>query len=252
MDRLNGKVAVITGAGSGIGRATAKLFAKEGAKVVVADIASEGGQETVSMIKGEGGEGTFVNVDVSKAADVEIMVKTAVEKYGKLDILFNNAGIEGTMAVTHESTEANWDRVIDVNLKGVWLGMKYGIAQMIKQGGGIVVSTASVAGLVGFVGIPAYNASKGGVIQLTKTAALEYAKQNIRVNCVCPGVIATPMIDRFTGGDEEARKSFEALEPCGRLGLPEEIAQAVLFLSSDEACFITGVAFPVDGGFVAQ
>ncbi|KTB47816.1 dehydrogenase [Dehalogenimonas alkenigignens] len=252
MARLIGKVALITGAGSGIGRATAQLFAKEGARVMVADISGTGGQETVDMIRTSGGEAAFVKVDVSKAVDVEKAVKSVVDKYGRLDILYNNAGIEGALAPTHDSTEENWDRVIDINLKGVYLGMKYGITQMLKQGGGIIVSTASVAGLVGFTNMPAYCASKGGVVQLTKTAALEYAKQNIRVNCVCPGVIATPMIDRFTGGSAEARQSFVALEPCGRLGNPEEIAQAVLFLASDEACFITGVAFPVDGGFIAQ
>ena len=252
MERLKGKIGLVTGAGSGIGRATARLFAKEGAKVMVADISEKGGMDTVGMIKNEGGEASFTKVDVSKAADVEMMIKSIVDKWGRLDVLYNNAGIEGALAPTHESTEENWDRVLSINLKGVYLGMKYGIAQMLKQGGGIIVSTASVAGLVGFANIPAYCASKGGVVQLTKTAALEYAKQNIRVNCVCPGVIATPMIDRFTGGSEEARQSFIALEPCGRLGNPEEIAQAVLFLASDEACFITGVAFPVDGGFIAQ
>ena len=252
MGKLEGKVALITGSGSGIGRSTAILFAKEGAKVAVVDYVVEGGEKTVETIIKGGGKAIFIKADVSNSADVQKAITTTVDKYGKLDILYNNAGIEGAMAPIADSTEENFDRVISINLRGVFLGMKYGITQMLKQGGGVIISTASVAGLVGFPNITAYCASKGGVVQLTKTAALEYAKQNIRINCICPGVIWTPMLERFTGGSEEAKKQFEATEPVGRMGTPEEIAQAALFLASDDASFVTGVPFPVDGGYIAQ
>jgi len=252
MGRLDGKVALITGGGSGIGRATALLFAKEGAKVVVADYIAEGGEETVKMIKEAGGEASFVKADVSKAADVQRMIKVALDNYRQLDILYNNAGILGPMVPVHELAEADWDRVININLKGVYLGMHYGIPEMLKQGGGVIINTASVAGLVGFPGLPAYSATKGGIIQLTKVAALDYATHNIRVNCICPGVIWTPMVAGITGDSEEAKAQFTRLEPVGRMGKPEEIAQAALFLACDESSFITGIALPVDGGFVAQ
>jgi len=252
MGKLEGKVSLITGAGSGIGRSSAILFAKEGSKVVVADNSIEGGEKTVDMIKKDGGEALFIEADVSKSADVQKAINTTVDKYGKLDILYNNAGIEGAMAPIADSTEENFDKVISINLRGVFLGMKYGIIQMLKQGGGVIISTASVAGLIGFPNITAYCASKGGVIQLTRTAALEYATQNIRINCICPGVIWTPMLERFTGGSEEAKKQFTAMEPVGRMGTPEEVAQAALFLASDDASFVTGVPFPVDGGYIAQ
>lgn len=252
MGKLEGKVSLITGAGSGIGRSTAILFAKEGSKVVVADYAVEGGKKTVDLIKKDGGEAIFVEADVSKSADVQKAIANTVDKYGKLDVLYNNAGIAGAMAPIAESTEENFDKVISINLRGVFLGMKYGIAQMLKQGGGVIISTASVAGLIGFPNITAYCASKGGVVQLTKTAALEYATNNIRINCVCPGVIWTPMVDALTGGTEEGKAAFTATEPVGRMGKPEEIAQAVLFLASDDASFVTGIPFPVDGGYTAQ
>lgn len=252
MGKLEGKVSIITGAGSGIGKSTAILFAKEGSKVVVVDCVVEGGQKTVDLINKDGGEAIFIEADVSKSADVQRAITSTVDKYGKLDILYNNAGVEGILAPIHESTEENFDRVISINLRGVFLGMKYGIIQMLKQGGGVIISTASVAGLIGFPNITAYCASKGGVVQLTKTAALEYATQNIRINCICPGIIWTPMLERFTGGDEETKKQFTAMEPVGRMGKPEEVAQAVLFLASDDASFVTGVPFPVDGGYIAQ
>ncbi len=252
MAKLSGKVALITGSGSGIGRATAILFAKEGAKVAVVDYVVEGGEKTVEMIKKGGGEAIFVKADVSKSADVQNAIAATVAKYGKLDVLYNNAGIEGALAPIADSTEENFDKVISINLRGVFLGMKYGIIQMLKQGGGVIISTASVAGLVGAPNMTAYSASKGGIVQLTKTAALEYATQNIRINCICPGAIWTPMLERFTGGNEEARKQMEASEPVGRIGKPEEIAQAALFLASDDASFVTGVPLPVDGGIIAQ
>lgn len=252
MGKLEGKVSIITGAGSGIGKSTAILFAKEGSKVVVVDYGVEGGEKTVDLINKDGGEAIFIEADVSKSADVQRAITSTVDKYGKLDILYNNAGVEGILAPMHESTEENFDRVISINLRGVFLGMKYGIIQMLKQGGGVIINTASVAGLIGFPNITAYCASKGGVVQLTKTAALEYATQNIRINCICPGIIWTPMLERFTGGDEETKKQFTAMEPVGRMGKPEEVAQAVLFLASDDASFVTGVPFPVDGGYIAQ
>ena len=251
MGTLDGKVAIITGAASGIGRATALLFAKEGAKVVAADWHAQDGEAVVKELRGGGGEATFVQVDVSSPDDVQRMVRTAVETYGRLDVLFNNAGIEGDQAPTADCTLENWERVIGVNLKGVFLGMKYAIPELIKGGGGSIINNASVAGLVGFLGIPAYCASKGGVIQLTKTAALEYAKQNIRVNAICPGVIATPMVERFVGGEPARQQAMESLEPVGRFGRPEEVAQLALFLASDASSFCTGAPFIVDGGFVA-
>ena len=249
---LEGKVALVTGAAAGIGRASALAFAGGGARVMVSDVVVDGGEETVGQIQAAGGEATFVRADVSQTADVEALVRQSVETYGRLDCAHNNAGIEGDMAPTADCTEANWDRTIAINLKGVWLCMKYEIPQMLQQGGGAIVNTSSVAGLVGFVNLPAYVATKHGVAGLTRTAALEYAEQGIRVNAVCPGVIQTAMIDRIVGGDAEAEAQFTALEPVGRMGSPAEVAQAVVWLCSDAASFVTGVAMPVDGGFVAQ
>jgi NAD(P)-dependent dehydrogenase (short-subunit alcohol dehydrogenase family) len=245
-------VAIVTGGASGIGRATALLFAQEGAKMVLADWDESKGAEAVEEIRKQGGDCTFVKVDVASPDDVQRMVATAVETYGRLDVLFNNAGVEGEQAPTADCTLENWDRVIYINLKGVFLGMKYAIPKMLESGGGVIVNNASVAGLVGFQGIPAYCASKGGVIQLTKTAALEYARQNIRVNVICPGVIWTPMVERFVAGNPEMRAALEALEPIGRFGKPEEVARLVLYLASDDSSFCTGAPFIVDGGFVAR
>lgn len=249
---LEGKVALVTGASAGIGRESALAFASAGARVVVSDVVVDGGEETVAGIQAAGGEATFVRADVSQTAEVEALVDRTVETYGRLDCAHNNAGIEGDMAPTADCAEANWDRTIAINLKGVWLCMRYEIPQMLRQGGGVIVNTASVAGLVGFANLPAYVASKHGIAGLTKTAALEYAEQGIRVNAVCPGVIHTAMIDRIVGGDAEAEAQFTALEPVGRMGLPAEVAQVVVWLCSDAASFVTGVAMPVDGGFVAQ
>ncbi|MGB0388730.1 MAG: SDR family oxidoreductase [Ardenticatenaceae bacterium] len=252
MASLKDKVALVTGGSSGIGRATALLFAREGAKVVVADIQVEGGEETVGMIQEGGGEAIFVKADVSKSADVQAMINQTVEHYGRLDCAFNNAGIGGVPAPIADHEEEHWDRVIGINLKGVWLCMKYEVAQMLKQGGGTIVNTASVVGLVGTANMTPYVASKHGVVGLTKTVALEYAQANIRVNAVCPGVIHTPMIDRFTGGSPEALAQVVAMEPVGRVGKPEEVAEVVVWLSSDAASFVTGHPMAVDGGFVAQ
>jgi NAD(P)-dependent dehydrogenase (short-subunit alcohol dehydrogenase family) len=248
--KLKGKVAIVTGGAFGIGRATAIAFANEGAKVVVADWVED--VETLNTIVASGGEAIFVKCDVSKADDVMALVAKTVSTFGRLDYAFNNAGIEGTGGITHECTEENWDRTIAINLKGVWLCMQHQIPEMLKTGGGAIVNCASVAGLVGFPNLPAYVASKHGVIGLTKTAALEYAKQKIRVNAVCPGVIRTPMIDRFTGKNKEAEKQFESMEPVGRMGEPDEVASAVIWLCSDGSSFVTGDALAVDGGWCAQ
>lgn len=251
---LNGKVALVTGAASGIGRATALTFAREGAKLVVADMNEDGGQQTVHMITENGGEATFVQVDVTSAAQIEAMISTTVETYGRLDCSFNNAGTEGTtMVSTIDYKEEDWNRVLSINLTGVWLCMKYEITQMLKQGGGAIVNTASVAGLVGSRGAgSAYAASKHGVVGLTKTAALEYAKHNIRVNCVCPGVIRTPMMERMLTRTPELEQQYIAAEPIGRLGMPEEIAESVVWLCSEAASFVTGHTMTVDGGMMAQ
>jgi len=251
MNGIEGSVAIVTGGGSGIGRATAERFASEGAKVVVADVVEEGGNETVQRIEDAGGEATFVKTDVTKADDVEAMVEAAVDAYGRLDFAFNNAGIEGTTAPLPEQTEDDWQRVVDIDLKGVWLGMKYEIPRMLEDGGGAIVNTSSVAGLVGFANSSPYVASKHGVAGLTKTAALEYSAQGVRVNAVCPGVIETPMVVRVFEEDPDARAQYTAAEPIGRLGRPEEVAAAVVWLCSEDASFVTGVAVPVDGGYVA-
>ena len=249
-----GKVALVTGASSGIGRASARAFARQGASVVVSDVAVEGGEETVRLIEEDGGEASFVEADVSKAAEVEALVGRTVEAYGRLDYAFNNAGIEGRMATnTADYPEEDWDRVIAINLKGVWLCMKHEIPQMLGQGGGSIVNNSSVEGLVGLQGTSAYAASKHGVVGLTKTVALEYAQSGIRVNAVCPGLIRTPMVERYTGGDAETEAQWAAIfEPVGRMGSAEEVAEAVVWLCSDAASFVTGHAMAVDGGFVAR
>jgi NAD(P)-dependent dehydrogenase (short-subunit alcohol dehydrogenase family) len=244
------KVALVTGGSFGIGRATALAFARKGAKVVIADWNEN--DETMGLIENLGGDAIFVKCDVSKKAEVKALIEKTIDTFGRLDFAFNNAGIEGISATVQECSEENWDKTIGVNLKGIWLCMKYEIPEMLKIGKGAIVNCASVAGLVGFQGLPAYVSSKHGVIGLTKTAALEYAKLGIRVNVVCPGVIQTPMIDRLTGKKKETIEQYINLEPIGRFGEPEEIANAVVWLCLDEASFVTGLAMPVDGGFVAQ
>ena len=244
------KVALVTGGASGIGRATALAFAKKGAKVAVVDWKKN--DEIVDLIKELGSEAIFIKCDVSKTDDVKAMVAETIAAFGRLDYAFNNAGIEGASASTQDCSEENWDKTIGVNLKGVWLCMKYEIPEILKQGKGAIVNCASVAGLVGFAGLPAYVASKHGIVGLTKTTALECATQGIRVNVVCPGVIQTPMIDRLTGKTKEGIERFKGFEPIGRFGLPEEIANAVIWMCSDEASFVTGHVMAVDGGFTAQ
>jgi NAD(P)-dependent dehydrogenase (short-subunit alcohol dehydrogenase family) len=252
--RLAGKVAIITGAGAGIGRSTALLFAKEGAKVVVADYDSERGAETVSIIREDGGEATFIQVDVSKAADAERMARATVETYGKLDILVNNAGIY-MQADAVEMTEEDWDRILDVNLKGVFLCSKYCIPEMIKGGGGSIVNIGSEAGIVGIKNQVAYNVSKSGIIALTKSTAIDFAAHNIRVNCVCPGTTETPLVKAALerAPDPAAtRRALEEVRPANRLGRPEEIAAGILYLASDESPYATGSILSIDGGYTAQ
>jgi NAD(P)-dependent dehydrogenase (short-subunit alcohol dehydrogenase family) len=250
--RFEGKVALVTGGASGIGRASAAAFAREGAMVAVADVAKEGGEETVRMIQAAGGEGLFMRADVSRAAEVERLIEKVVERYGRLDYAHNNAGIGGPLALTADCAEEDWDRIIEVNLKGVWLCMKYETRQMLKQGSGAIVNTASASGLVGFPGVSAYCASKGGVIQLTKAAALEYAKTRIRVNAVCPGPIRTPMMERLLAERPEVEGGIIAMQPIGRMGRAEEVAAAVVWLCSEAASYVTGHAMAVDGGYLAQ
>jgi NAD(P)-dependent dehydrogenase (short-subunit alcohol dehydrogenase family) len=248
---LEGKVGLVTGGTSGIGRETAVLFAKAGAKVVVAGRRATEGEETIEQVRAAGGEGLFVKTDVSKASEVETLIQKAVEKFGRLDVAFNNAGIEGVWSPIVRQSEEDWDRTIATNLKGVWLCLKYEIRQMLKQGGsGAIVNMASITGLVGAAGAAAYSASKHGVIGLTQTAALENAKSGIRINAVCPGVIETSMADRLFR-PPTVHKYVVSCHPIGRLGKPMEIAEAVVWMCSDRASFMTGQSIVLDGGFLA-
>ena len=248
---LEGKVGLVTGGTSGIGRDTAVLFAKAGAKVVVAGRREMEGKETIELIRAAGGDSLFVKTDVSKASEVETLVKKVVEKFGRLDVAFNNAGIEGVWTSIVSESEEDWDRTFDINLKGVWLCLKYEIRQMLKQGGGgAIVNMASVAGLIGLAGAAAYCASKHGVIGLTKAVALETARTGIRINAVCPAVVETPMADRLYSAPQ-VNKFVLGLHPIGRFGKPIEIAEAVLWMCSDRASFMTGQSLVLDGGFLA-
>jgi NAD(P)-dependent dehydrogenase (short-subunit alcohol dehydrogenase family) len=249
---FEGKVAIVTGSGSGMGRASALAFAREGAKVIVSDVIVEGGEQTVSMIKERGGEATFIKTDVSKESEVKEMVDRTVEIYGHLDCAHNNAGVAAIRAPITECTENDWDRVMSINLKGVWLCMKHEIRQMLKKGKGAIVNTSSMTAVKPLPNIAAYVASKAGVSGLTKAAALEYTKFGIRVNAICPGTILTPFVERRIGGDPQVEAQFKAAMLVGRFGTAEEIAEAVLWLCSDSASFVIGHNMIVDGGMLIK
>jgi NAD(P)-dependent dehydrogenase (short-subunit alcohol dehydrogenase family) len=249
---LEGKVALITGGGSGIGRSTAISFGRAGAKVVIADIMDGDGEETAAMIRQSGGEATFLKADISRSVEVDSLINKAVEIYGGLNYACNNAGIEGETALLADSSEENWDRVININLKGLWLCLKYEIPQMLRQGGGAIVNIASIAGIVAHGGISPYVASKHGVIGLTKTAALEYAKSGIRINAVCPGATRTKIVERMIADVPQVLEQMTSGTPLGRIALPEEMANTVVWLCSDAASYITGHSLVVDGGYTVQ
>jgi NAD(P)-dependent dehydrogenase (short-subunit alcohol dehydrogenase family) len=247
-----GKVAFVTGAASGIGRAAALAFAGAGASVVAADVSEQGNQQTVRQIEAQGGRALAVRCDVTRTEEVKAAVAKTVA-FGRMDFAFNNAGIEPRKAApTADYEEEEWHRIIDINLRGVFLCMKHEIPLILEQGGGAIVNTSSGAGIIGIKGSPAYTAAKHGVIGLTRAAALDYAARNIRINAVCPGYIDTPMMGRFTGGTPEGRAKVIAEEPVGRMGKPEEIAAAVLWLCSDAAAFMVGHAMVIDGGQTVQ
>jgi NAD(P)-dependent dehydrogenase (short-subunit alcohol dehydrogenase family) len=251
---MQGKVALVTGGGSGIGRATALAFAQQGVRVIVADITAESGEETVRQIREVGGDALFIKTDVSDAPQVKTMVDRTVDLFGRLDYAFNNAAITQPAWTLDQQTEEGFDRIMKINVKSVWLCMKYEIPQMLKNGGAIV-NTSSAGGLVGLARLSIYTASKHAVIGLTKAAALEYARQGIRVNAVCPGTVETPMVDEYirqAGNDPTVMDPLREAHPIGRTGRPEEVAGAVLWLCSEEASFVTGTALPVDGGYTAQ
>jgi NAD(P)-dependent dehydrogenase (short-subunit alcohol dehydrogenase family) len=253
MEHLIDKVALVTGGGSGIGKAAALEFAKKGAKIALADINVEGGEQTAHQLVEAGGEAIFIKADISKSEEVRSLIKKVVSVYGSLDCAVNNAGIEGKMSSLAACTEEDWDRVIDINLKGVWLCMKYEIPYMREQGGGSIVNMASIAGLrSGLQRFSTYTASKHGVVGLTKAAAVEYAKAGIRINAICPGFIQTPMIEGNSQQNAQLEKVVKEVVPAGRFGTPEEIAEAVIWLSSTAASFVNGHALVVDGGFMAQ
>ena len=251
MRRLEGRTALATGSASGIGQATALAFAREGAKVVIADVNVDGGNATLRMVREIGSEAIFVRTDVRRADEVEALVNEVVKTYGRLDCAFNNAGILGKPTSAVECTEENWDKVISTNLKGVFLCMKYEIPYMIRQGHGAIVNTASVAGLIGVQKNAAYVASKHGVAGLTKAAAIDYARSGIRINAVCPGFIRTAMLGLLEAKPEREARCV-SMEPIGRLGRPEEVAEAVVWMCSDAASFVTGHLMAVDGGLVAR
>jgi NAD(P)-dependent dehydrogenase (short-subunit alcohol dehydrogenase family) len=252
--RLEGNVALITGAASGIGRASALKFAAEGARVVVVDWKPEGGRETVDLIQAQGRTAIFVEADVSQEADAERMVACAVETFGRLDVLFNNAAVQ-VFGTIPETSTSDWHKVIDVNLKGVYLGCKYALPQMIAQGGGCIVNMSSALGLVGDPTMPAYGATKGGILAMTKSMAQAHGRQNIRVNCICPGDVETPLVKEYFDQQPDpakARRQVASHYALGRIGRPEEIAQVAVFLASDESSFLTGTAIIADGGLTSR
>ena len=249
--RFAGKVAFVTGAGSGIGRATAIAFAAEGAEVVLADIDTVGNEETTRLVAEHGGRVLSVKCDVTSSSDIQAVIEQTVQEFGRLDVAFNNAGIEQPPAPLVDISEDQWSRLLDIDLRSAFLCMKYEIPAMLEHGGGSIVNTSSGAGVVGIRGQAAYVAAKHGLIGLTKSAALDYAAHGVRVNAICPGIIETPMMDRFSGGTSEGRARVIGQEPVGRMGRPEEIASAVLWLSSDLGAFATGHAMVIDGGQTA-
>lgn len=250
---LADKSAIITGGGSGIGRAAAMIFAREGARLIIADVVEEGGRQVVEMIRDKGGEAQFQKCDVAKAGDVEALIASAVKAYGRLDCAFNNAGIGGKQRKTADYDEEEWDRIMSVNLKGVWLCMRAEIKQFLAQrSSGAIVNTASAAGLIASHSMPAYTAAKHGVVGLTKCAAIEYARTGIRINDVCPGIIDTPLVADMVAQVPKLAGRLDGLEPVGRKGRPEEIAEAVAWLCSDRASFVTAASISVDGGITAQ
>ena len=248
---FSGKSVIITGAGSGIGLATAKAFAQAGARVVVAEISAKAGEEAAAAIKAAGGEAIFAHTDVSNAASVSALVDKAVSVFGRLDFAVNNAGIDPELVPEATWDENTFDRIIGVNLKGVFLCMKYELAQMVKQGGGVIVNVASIAGITAVYNKPSYTASKHGVIGMTKAAALQYARRGIRINALCPGGVQTPIADDNTKGDPAAIAGMANAHPIGRIGQPEEMATAAMFLCSDASSFMTGQPLVVDGGLTA-
>ena len=253
MKEFEGKVALVTGGGSGIGRATALAFARDGAQVVIGNRNVQRGEETVAIIRKAGGTASFKRTDVLVTKDIEALANHAVKEYGGLDLAFNNAGVEGDVAPVVEQTEANYNAVMDVNVKGVWLSMKYEIPRMLERGGGAIVNCSSVAGLIGFPNMSIYMASKHAVIGLTKVAALEYSAKGIRINAVNPAVIDTEMVDRLAAGFGMSKEAdLVPLHPIGRIGRVEEIAAAVLWLCSTKSSFVTGHSLVVDGGFTAR
>jgi NAD(P)-dependent dehydrogenase (short-subunit alcohol dehydrogenase family) len=252
-DRLKGKIALVTGGSSGIGRAAAMLFAREGAKVVVADIAAQGGEQTAQTIRGEGGEAQFIRTDISRSAEVEALIKAVIAAYGRLDCAFNNAAVLGEILSVVDHTEDMWERAFATNLKGTWLCMKYEIPQMLAHGKGAIVNVTSTAGV--HIGSPyrsAYAATKAGIVSLTKGAALEYAEQGLRINALCPSHARTPLLEQFFRLRPELEARFIADTPMGRIATPEEVAEGALWLCSDASSFVTGHVLVVDGGYVTR